>query len=111
MQVGPGLVENIYSETMVCRCEAISRSDLEQEISSGATSPNAIKSGTRAGMGPCGGRFCRDTVARLISLNTGKTIEEIGLPTARSPLRPVTIRDLASPIDYEALPISVVEGV
>lgn len=105
MEMRPGLVENMSSETIVCRCEAISRDDLEQEIRSGATSPNAIKSGTRAGMGPCGGRFCRDTVARLISLNTGQTMEEVGLPTARSPLRPVAICDLASPIDYEALPI------
>ncbi len=105
MDMRPGLVDNVTSETIVCRCEAISRGDLEQEIRSGATSPNAIKSGTRAGMGPCGGRFCRDTVTRLISLNTGQTMEEVGLPTARSPLRPVAICDLASPIDYEALPI------
>lgn len=92
-----GLKELITPATTVCRCEGISCVEIEDEIKSGALSANAIKSGTRAGMGPCGGRFCRDTIAMISG--------EQKLATARPPLRPMPINEIADDLDYDDLPI------
>lgn len=100
-----GLLETIAPDTTLCRCEGVTRADLEAELNAGAESPNALKSGTRLGMGACGGRFCSDVAAMLTASATGRTREQIGLATARPPLRPVAIAALADEIDYDALPI------
>lgn len=100
-----GLIKFIDDQTEICRCEGITKSDIDHEILHGAQSHNAVKSGTRCGMGPCGGRFCMDTVAMLTSHHTGKTREEIALPTARPPLRPVIMDTLSDDLDYDDLPI------
>lgn len=92
-----GLSELITPDTTVCRCEGISRAEIEEEIKSGALSANAIKSGTRAGMGPCGGRFCRDTISMISG--------EQKLATARPPLKPMPINEIADDLDYDDLPI------
>ncbi len=100
-----GLLDFIENETEICRCEGISRAEIYQEIKFGARSPNAVKSNTRCGMGPCGGRYCSETVALMASDFTGKTREEIGLPTARPPLRPVVMGEITDDLDYDDLPI------
>ena len=100
-----GLIKFIDDKTEICRCEGITKSDIDHEITHGAQSHNAVKSGTRCGMGPCGGRFCMDTVAMLTEYHTGKTREVIGLPTARPPLRPVILDTLSDDLDYDDLPI------
>ena len=67
-----GQLVMITPDTIVCRCESLCRAEIESENATGAVSTNALKSGTRAGMGFCGGRFCMDTVARLMSEQSGK---------------------------------------
>lgn len=96
-----GLVDLITQDTEVCRCEGVSRKDIEHEITSGGGSPNAIKSGTRAGMGPCGGRYCSEAQAMI----SGEPREEMGLPTARPPLRPIPINEITRDLNYDDLPI------
>ncbi|MDG1996764.1 MAG: FAD/NAD(P)-binding oxidoreductase [Emcibacteraceae bacterium] len=100
-----GLLELIKNDVEVCRCEGITRDEIEQEIKCGGQSPNAIKSGTRAGMGPCGGRFCSEAQAMINQELTGKSREEIGLPTARPPLRPMPIDEITCDLNYDDLPI------
>jgi hypothetical protein len=41
----------------------------------------------------------------LVARATGRSRQEIGMPSIRPPLRPVAIGDLAPEIDYETLPI------
>lgn len=100
-----GVLKFIDNETEVCRCESITKASVLSEIKHGALSHNAVKSGTRCGMGPCGGRYCMETVAMMTEDLTGKTRQEIGLPTARPPLRPVTMNELSEDLDYDDLPI------
>ncbi|MBT6036530.1 MAG: FAD-dependent oxidoreductase [Kordiimonadaceae bacterium] len=100
-----GLQSFITKDTEVCRCECISRREIEHEIKTGALSPNAVKSGTRCGMGPCGGRYCSESLALITQHISKKTRSEIGLSTARSPLRPVALDDISNEIDYDKLPI------
>jgi thioredoxin reductase len=101
----PGIAEQITQDTIVCRCENLTRGDVEAGLFGGGISPNALKSETRCGMGPCGGRFCRETAALLTATMTGASIESIGLPTSRPPLRPLPVELVTRDFDYEELPI------
>ena len=62
---------------------------------------DAVKLLTRAGMGPCQGRFCVLTVAALIAEQTGRTLAEVGSFFARPPAKPLPVWQLA---DAEAPP-------
>ena len=75
------------------------------EISSGAQTTNAIKSGVRAGMGPCGGKYCQTAIAALVAHTTGCALADVPPPTPRPPLRPVPTAALAGDFDYDDLPI------
>lgn len=54
----------LRSDTVVCRCESTTLGDLCAQHSAG-NSLRATKLNTRAGLGPCQGRFCGDNVAGL----------------------------------------------
>lgn len=99
------LAAAIAPETIVCRCERLSRAELDLAIAQGAVTVNDLKSATRCGMGPCGGRMCEYAAAQLIAAGTGLRPEEIGPSTARPPLRPVTLQTLAGDFDYDSLPM------
>jgi NADPH-dependent 2,4-dienoyl-CoA reductase/sulfur reductase-like enzyme len=100
-----GLAAAIPSDTLVCRCERLSRAVLDAAIAQGAVTVNDLKSATRCGMGPCGGRMCEYAATRLIAVHTGRTPEQIGQGTARPPLRPVPLQALAGSFDYDTLPM------
>lgn len=103
--VGDGVVAALPPEIAVCQCERIPRATLDAAIADGATTVDELKTATRCGMGPCGGRICGEAAARLIALRTGSSRAAIGQPTARPPLRPVDLDTLAGAFDYDALPI------
>lgn len=92
-------------DTIVCRCESITKQDILAEVDTGAATTNAVKSGLRAGMGPCGGKYCQSAVAGVIAQHRGCDPSQIAPPTARPPLRPVTIAAAAGSFDYDDLPI------
>lgn len=58
--------------------------------------PDAVKRLTRAGMGTCQGRRCREQIAALIALASGTTLEQIPVATYRPPCRPLPLQLLAS---------------
>jgi thioredoxin reductase len=92
--VGPGVYELATAPTVVCRCEEVSRSQLEHAIA--ATSDvNVVKSYTRAGMGLCQGRNCRRQIAALVAAATGVPLADVPMPTPRPPARPVALAALA----------------
>ncbi len=77
---------------IVCRCEEITKEEIIEAIRKGATSVNAVKRMTRAGMGICQSRSCFPHVAGLISEELKKPIEEIDYITSRPPIEPITIK-------------------
>jgi thioredoxin reductase/bacterioferritin-associated ferredoxin len=101
-----GAAASITADTVVCRCERLRRAELDVAIAQGAVTLNDLKSATRCGMGPCGGRNCEDAAASLIAARTGRSREAIGQATARPPLRPVSLQALAGAFDYDALPMA-----
>jgi thioredoxin reductase len=62
----------------------------------GAPLPDIVKRLTRAGMGPCQGRRCREQIGALIALGMGTAIGDIPLATYRPPVRPLRLAQLAA---------------
>lgn len=89
----PGLSAPVPTgATMVCRCEEIEARTLETLIASGARDMDHIRGLSRCGMGPCQGRHCAGTLARMVAAQTGAMP---GPFRARPPLRPLPLGALA----------------
>jgi NAD(P)H-nitrite reductase large subunit len=104
MRLRPEHVGTIRSETVVCRCEDATRSEIEAAITAGAIEVNQLKHFTRCGMGPCQGRMCGDVAAEILALRVGGR-EHAGMWTGRPPLRPVALADLVGSFAYCDIPI------
>lgn len=104
MALRPAQVAAIPPETVICRCEDVTRSQIEAAHADGARDMNQLKNFTRCGMGPCQGRFCGDVAAELLAAKVGSR-EAVGTFTARPPLRPVALADLLGTFDYSDIPI------
>ena len=104
MRVPDARIAAIPPETVVCRCEDVTRGELEVAIARGAGELNQLKHFTRLGMGPCQGRMCGATAAALLALATGEGQTEVGF-TPRTPLRPVPLDRLIGTFDYADLPV------
>lgn len=73
----------------LCRCEEITREEVEQLIDTGITDYEELRRMLRIGMGPCGGRTCRHLVLNLIAEKTGTPVAEVELGAYRPPVTPV----------------------
>ena len=102
-------------DTIICQCEEVTRADLlgvqppnylsrpapmcarslETLLDDGPANPDQIKRLTRAGMGVCQGRRCRDQVAMLLALESSTPFGTIPLATHRAPVRPLPLKILA----------------
>ncbi len=85
----------LEDDVLVCRCEEITAGQVRQAAQLGCMGPNQVKAFLRAGMGPCQGRQCGDTVARLTARAGGKSMAEVGFLRPRPPIKPISIETLA----------------
>lgn len=83
-------------ETIICRCEEVTAGDIRSAAKLGCLGPNQAKSFSRAGMGPCQGRYCGLTVTTLLAGANGQTADQTGYYRIRPPLKPVTLGELAA---------------
>src|SRR5690606_27994120 len=81
--------------TIVCRCEEVTAGEIRALAGLGCLGPNQLKAFSRAGMGPCQGRYCGLTVTELLAEATGRPPGEVGYYRLRTPLKPVTLGELA----------------
>ena len=79
-------------DVTVCLCEEVTARDLEAATGRGLLHPDHIKRVTRAGMGPCQGRRCREQVQLLVAEARGVPVEEVPLASYRPPFRPLPLR-------------------
>lgn len=109
MTPGAGQFARIPPDTIVCRCEDVTRAEIDAVFAAGATGLDALKTRTRCGMGPCQGRVCGSAVAALASLHP-----QVASPprpwTVRPPVRPVPIADLVGEFGYDEVP-SVIPAI
>ena len=110
------------SEPFVCQCEEVTAREIlevrpprylgakpdrrnTRELSTllgnGPPNPDQVKRLTRAGMGLCQGRRCRDQVAALLALAGGLPLGAVPLASHRAPVRPIALR-LAAPASEDA---------
>lgn len=68
---------------------------LSEILGSRPPHPDQIKRITRAGMGPCQGRRCREQVQALVALREGLDLGAVPLTGYRSPVRPIPLSTAA----------------
>ena len=100
IRVRPGLLDAMTAETVVCRCEDVTRAEIEAAITAGARELNQLKSFTRCGMGPCQGRSCGEAAAELMAQHVGSR-NSVGRWTMRPPLQPVPVAALVPRTGFE----------
>jgi thioredoxin reductase len=102
-------------EVNICQCEEVTRRELvevkpprylkwespqmearslDTMLRDGPVNQDQIKRLTRAGMGPCQSRRCREQVALLLARAAGTSIDRIPLPSFRPPIRPLPMNVL-----------------
>jgi hypothetical protein len=110
--------------THVCQCEEVSLDDLlgvrppryldrdpptprVRDLASlaaeGRINQDQIKRLTRAGMGPCQGRRCREQIGAALADATGVALGAIPLPTYRAPVRPLPLSAFADESEQPAI--------
>ena len=72
--------------------EQMSRRSLQTQVKDGPINPDQVKRLTRAGMGHCQGRRCREQVSLLLAEESGVDIAEIPLTSYRPPVRPLPLK-------------------
>ena len=82
-------------ETLVCRCEDVTKASLRAALAEGTETAGAVKRLTRAGMGRCQGRYCGAIIAQLVEAATGRPTEELSYFAPRPPTKPVPIGAIA----------------
>lgn len=109
----------------VCQCESVTARDilevrpprylgrnddrrntprnLRSLLSEGPPDQDQVKRLTRAGMGLCQGRRCREQVAALLALGTGVALHEIATATHRAPVRPLPLAAAAESAEPAAM--------
>jgi thioredoxin reductase len=111
-------------EVNVCQCEEVTRRELVETrpprylkwdspqmsarslatlLRDGPVNQDQIKRLTRAGMGPCQSRRCREQVGLLLAHSAGVAVEHIPLPTFRPPVRPLPLNVLWPPDEPNAM--------
>lgn len=93
--VGQGIYEVATPETIVCRCEEVTVSELSSVLDNGVTDPNILKGFTRAGMGRCQMRNCGSQIMAMCASRSGISIAQVPPITVRPPVKPVLIGSIA----------------
>lgn len=70
-------------------------------LGEGPPEPDQIKRLTRAGMGPCQGRRCREQVQALLALQSGEPLSKVRLASYRAPVRPLPLSVAAATREAE----------
>jgi len=88
-------MSNKNAEIVVCRCEDVTRETILACIADGYETLDEIKRVTRAGMGPCQGRTCRNLIAFELARIYGVPMDEVLMTTFRPPVKPFSLGALA----------------
>ena len=102
MALKSGQIKAIAQDAIVCRCEDVTRRDIELACIDGAGNVNQLKAWTRCGMGPCQGRICGDIAGALLAHQTGQHPRS-GMFTGRTPFRPLPLAQLVERVEYSEL--------
>ncbi|MCV9934819.1 NAD(P)/FAD-dependent oxidoreductase [Boseaceae bacterium BT-24-1] len=89
--------------TIICRCEEVCAGQIRDVVRQlHVQGPNQLKAYLRTGMGPCQGRMCGPTVIELIAEQRGVPVSDVGHYRLRTPVKPITLEEIASMPQSEA---------
>ena len=95
-------IDDYFSDsTYICRCEELTLGELRELIRMGYRTLDEIKRISRAGMGPCQGRTCRQLIMQELAKATGQKMEEMPMTTFRPPVKAIKLGDLTGGVDNE----------
>jgi pyruvate/2-oxoglutarate dehydrogenase complex dihydrolipoamide dehydrogenase (E3) component len=83
--------EDIDPRAPICRCEGLSRADIEEPVLEPGNGIGGVKRATRAGMGRCQGRYCSHVMAPRMAAALGEPMGERSYFAPRVPIKPVEI--------------------
>jgi len=90
----PRRLADVPPETVLCRCQALTRANLDACVSlEGVKDLATLKRLTRAGMGRCQGRYCEATLRALYAFE--RQVGERGDFAPQAPLRPIPLAAIA----------------
>lgn len=95
----PRFLVPVDDDTLLCRCEEVTRGAVAAAVAERCQGPNQLKAFTRAGMGACQGRLCGHSLGETMAALTGRSPAEIGYLRIRMPVKPVTLGDMAGPVE------------
>ncbi|MFH1422007.1 MAG: FAD-dependent oxidoreductase [Planctomycetota bacterium] len=78
-------------DIIICRCEDIYQSQIEELIDLGYHSFDELKRILRCGMGPCQGKTCQRLILGILARKLQKKVDELVPQTSRSPVKPVSL--------------------
>jgi hypothetical protein len=78
-----------------CTSDKMAARDSKTLLHDGPLNPDQIKRLTRAGMGPCQGRRCREQIALLLAITSDISPGAVPLASYRAPVRPLPLSLLA----------------
>jgi thioredoxin reductase len=111
-------------DLMICRCEVVglrdllgvrpprylsyketsfAHRDLRSLAADGPINQDQIKRLTRAGMGACQGRRCREQVQALLAMQGNQPTGSVPMPSYRAPLRPLPLGVLSAHDETEEM--------
>lgn len=89
-------LDDYYSDnTFVCRCEELTMGELRELIRKGYNTLDEIRRISRAGMGPCQGRTCRQLIMQELAAATGTKMADMRTVTFRPPVKPIKLGAIA----------------
>ena len=94
--IKPCVRDLISDDTVVCRCEEVHAREIRAAALAWGANVNFVKGITRCGMGYCQGRVCGPLVEDVTAAALGVPAGSVDSFHVRAPIKPVTVRDLAS---------------
>jgi NADPH-dependent 2,4-dienoyl-CoA reductase/sulfur reductase-like enzyme len=100
LYAAPRLVDQLARpETLVCRCERVPLAAVEEALGEEIGTIGALKRVTRAGMGPCQGRYCAPVLAELAARRSGGAPDPAEWFAPAPPFKPLSVALGAAPAE------------
>jgi len=84
------------ANTIICRCEEVSKAEIDAALADGAPTLGELKRRTRCGMGRCQGRYCAPLLAEHLAETQGRPLDDHALFAPRAPVKPIAIADIVA---------------
>ena len=81
-------------DTLVCRCEEVTREEILEAIHNGCHTVARVKRAVRAGMGACQGRTCGRLIQQILLAEGVQTTETLTADKVRFPIVPCSVESL-----------------